>query len=296
MTEVNIKTLPNYTVLVTVETKGKLCLDIVKECYETHENLSENDIEWAVAITCNVLLSPYNLDVPWISMQLFILYVCKNIYVASLSYIYNMEIDDAILNRNESKLINLLNLNENDRWQEVTKNGDLTTLERNNLNERTSMEKMAILNLLSEATSEPLYITNDPKTLLDIEKDDMQTNYFSGLLKPCDINKRNIRINNNYTLYETCLEGICIEKNKNIDLPDKTLIIEDNDRKSSVFSAGEKRCYSRDELLKSLSIEPTVDPRTNGPYSTDIERKLRERYDTEIKIYKFYLSYMEKTR
>ena len=297
MTDINIKTLPNYTVVVTVETKQKICLDIVKECYETHESLNMNDIEWATAITCNILLDQYRLDEPWISMQLFILYVCKSIYVGSLSYIYNTEIDDAILNRNERKLSNLINLDEIDRWQEVTKNADLTRIERNVINERINMEKMAILNMLSEIKNsrEPLYITNDPKSVMNIEKEEVEMNFLSGLLKPCDVNKRNVKINN-YTLYETCLEGICIEKNRNIELPDRTIIMDDTERKSSVFSAGEKRCYTRDELLKSLSIEPTVDPRTNGPYSTEIERKLRERYATEIKIYKFYLSYMENTR
>nr|QBK90120.1 MAG: uncharacterized protein LCPAC102_00300 [Pithovirus LCPAC102] len=301
MTEVNIKTLPNHNIVIYINDKRVFYNEIIRECYESHNiELSNDDIEWATNITTDYILDDYNLDTGYSNkLILFILYGFKQLQTGKLAFIYNYELDDSIKNKDTNKLKILLNIPATDRWQEVTKNSSLNTNELNELYQIRNIEMITLINVISEGKNltGPIYITNNPKSLLDmdIHKNIRRETQLGGFIKACDRDNK-IYEYNNITLYESCLEGVCIEQNNNIKntmLNNKTsiIIMPIDTKNNNSFSGGEIQCYQYNTLIYILSVDNTINSDNKIKLNNNIKNILSHRYATDIKIYKYYIKY-----
>lgn len=284
MTTVIIKTLPDNNLVISIDNKRIFCRDIIIESYETHDQLNIDDINWAAPITCEELLKGYQLNMPWDSLIYFLLYATKILMTGSSAYIYNFELDDAIKSRNINKLLSLINLPIVDRWQEVTKNNSLTEAERESLRQKSYLETVALTNLVTIGQNTPTYIHTDRRSMMYQNNLSESKRYLTDHSRVCDttpIHKAGL------TIYESCLEGVCVEYNRltnqKVSLQNDIVLLP---TKSSF------NCYEKEVLFKALIIEPTVDPITNQPFPLEVERELRDRYALELKLYKFYLGYL----
>lgn len=288
MTTVVIKTLPDNNLVISIDNKRIFCRDIITELYETHDQLTIEDINWAIPITCEELLKTYQLNSTWDSLIYFLLYATKILLTGSSAYIYNYELDDAIKLRNVNKLLSLINLPIVDRWQEVTKNISLIETEREKLMQQNYLETVALTNLVSIGQNTPTYIYSDRRSIMPQNNLSESKRYLTDHPKICNVAPIH---RNGLTIYQSCLEGVCIEYNKltnqNVSLQNNIVLFPE---KSNI------NCYEKDVLFKALLTEPTVDPITKQPFSLEIEKELRNQYNTELKLYKFYLDYLQITR
>mgnify|MGYP001417504521 CR=1 FL=1 len=292
MTTVVIKTLPDNNLVISIDNKRIFCRDIITELYETHDQLTLEDINWAIPITCEELLKGYQLNTAWDSLIYFLLYATKTLMTGSSAYIYNYELDDAITSKNINKLLILINLPIIDRWQEVTKSMSLTEEERQQLMQKSYLERVALINLVTIGQNTPTYIHTDRRSMMYQNNFSESKRYLTDHSRVCDTSPITSPIHKaGMTIYESCLEGVCIEYNRltnqKISLQNDIVLLPNK----SNFN-----CYERDVLFKALLVEPTVDPITKQPFPLEVEKELRDRYKVELKLYKFYLDYLRKTR
>ena len=326
---------------IRVDNKRMFSNEIVRECYNTHENLIQSEKEWGIEATSNILMTDPEVDGRWPNMVLFILHGCKLLSTGKLSFIYNFELDDAIRQRNIAKLTNLLKLEPADIWQEKTKNELLTLVEQEELTKTRNKEMIVVMNVVAEGKN-------------------MKAPYMDNFIVPCESSTKKHSTDN--TVYTSCYRGVCVdEANKKrtnnimscnlgvceritvmdeIDMPDmspeiimvqipnythrnveterlsvhqdlsqsnintpKLISVDVNSVNTDKFSENELRCYDFNILIDALSLGEkiggetrVVDPITNEIFPLDISDVLREKFQKEIKMYKFFINYINNLR
>lgn len=289
---------PTNNIVVSIDSNQIFIQEITRECYETHDNLTKSEIEWAIKYTSIELLKDPEINGRWPLLVLFILHSCKNLTTGKLSLIYNFELDDAIKQRDSRRLSKLLNLDPFDRWQEKTRNTELTDKEQSELTKIRDKEMIIIINVVAEGRN-------------------MRAPYIQKFLissPSCLINN-----NDNTTVYSSCYKGVCIQemnqkRNEKIitkckgdvcerideneffnnlvsdDLNPEIIMI--NVSSPTNFVEKELRCYKYDSIIESLTYDEVMDPITKEKLSNDIVDMLKNKYKVDIKIYKFYLNYL----
>jgi len=285
---------------VVIDGKKTFSDEILKECYETHNELTKNDIEWAVRESSKVIVEDPEANGRWPDMVLYVLHMCKSLETGKLSFVYNFEIDDAIKRRDEAKLRRLIKINPNDIWQEKTKNDLLTQVEQAQLTEKRDKEMIVVMNVIAQGKN-------------------MRAPYMKKFITPCM--QTVTKTPNNNTVYTDCYKGVCIEEanqsrrnkimnNCNFDVCDRidTTIVNVSSPDMSpdvimvqiptndAFLKSETRCYEFNVILEALTETIVYDPVTKDRIPDDIAEVLKDRYETEIKMYKFYMNYINNIR
>lgn len=297
---ISIRT-PSNNVVISIDPRQIFIQEIVKECYDTHEILTNKEIEWAVQKTSLELLKDPESNGRWPLLVLFILHSCKNLQTGKLSFIYNFELDDAIKMRNEERLSKLLNLEPILRWQEKTKNDELDSDEQSELTEMRNKEMIVVMNVVAEGRNmKAPYIQkfltnccNDNK----ITKGD--TSVYTSCYKGVCIQERNQK--RHQRVLKECKGDICeridMKNHDEIIAPDlspEVIMIQIPQENS--FYENELRCYDFNVILEALTQNPVIDPITKEELSSEIVDVLIDRYSKEIKMYKFYLNYLNNYR
>ena len=102
------------------------------------------------------------------------------------------------------------------------------------------------------------------------------------------------------TLYQKCLNGVCIKESGHMDMSFKGATGKkdpgDIIRVPGAIGIGEGsanrtvvQCFKMLDLIHAIAQDPAINPLTNQPFDPRILIMLRKRFTKEIKFYQYYL-------
>ena len=284
---------------------------ILKEIYNTHGNLNRADIEWAYMNSSNIVIIDPEINNNWPDLVLLILHGCKELNTGKLSFIYNFELDDAIKRRDFNKLQRLIKLPSNQLWLEKVNNTELSNDQQNELTSIRDTEMLAVMSVVNQGRNlKPPYINNFITVCNEDTISKNNTTIYSNCYKGVCIEQANT--NKTKTLINNCKDGICNNPNINNGILDQNINNRYNIDKNNVYVSPdvimvnvpvvaeinylevETRCYEFEVMLEMVSIESDViDPYRKDKIPNDIVDILRDKYNKEIKLYRYFKQYRD---
>ena len=250
---------------------------ILDAVLKTHGNLSEDDRNFAINEIIDAKLDDQDL-------AKFIHQIYKLSNTGRFSLTYNLDLDSHIKAKIPIRIKELIQVSGDEKaWPELYDNNYLTEIDINVIEKMSNREYYAILNTIQTASSSkdfeniiPCVTTQDDAIYL--EKDGI---YHTSIYSKCY---------NNVCLSESQQTGKIISLTS--DIPQIAYVAEGSDTDTNTDIG--VYCFKIIDLIEQLSRGDYTNPNTGKIFSNRVLNQLLSKYDKEIKMYKKYLTILEK--
>nr|QBK90849.1 MAG: uncharacterized protein LCPAC201_01500 [Pithovirus LCPAC201] len=263
------------------------CRELIGECLTTHDALNSDDIKFALQLNCDLLSDQ--------QLAIIIVHLCKTTDIGKFSLLYNYNIDMAIKSRDLSWLMRLLQVDDQMAFPELYRQKSVFTIKEQDAIYRThTREYNAAFQLVKTGDKiTPPYSQYLIKSCPVYQKDTskvLSSSFHDGVVKSDGRTK--------VSLYQTCLEGVCIAEKTPSNINFTSLSTDDTDmimvpsRESNGLA--KVQCFNIIDLTKAVSTDPAVNPTTGKPFDLAVLQMIRNRLAKEIKLYRYFLANVNK--
>nr|QBK91144.1 MAG: uncharacterized protein LCPAC202_01180 [Pithovirus LCPAC202] len=259
------------------------CRQLIGECLTTHNDLNAEDIKFALQFNCDIFSDQ--------QLAIVIVHLCKTTDIGKFSLSYNYDVDIAILSRDFTRWVGLLQVGHMTAFPEFyDQKSVFTPIEQASIQRTHSREYNAAFQLVKTA-------------------DKMVPPYSQYLIKPCPVyNGDSSKVisssfhdgvvkldgKTKVSIYTTCREGVCIAEKTHADINFAALSSGDTDLLRVPFRGENEtiivKCFKILNLTRIVSSSPAINPTTKKPFEASVLRMIRNRLAKEIKLYKYFLA------